>query len=173
VPLLVQVVFGLALVAAVAVAFSANVLGPGDLSAEEGTYLPKKLVNLGLVSVVQGDEAMNQVDRMHGLGIAMRDAYIAEYSLGSEKATVWVGIARDAAAATELLDRMVVTIADGNPVFSNLRKRDFSGQEVFQVDGPGGHHYFYASNMSSALVVWLTIDADDSASIMAQAIEFF
>ena len=178
VTLLAQVLFGLALVAAVAVAFGTNVLAPGDdqtgpppAGVEPGP--PAKLASLGLRSLVEGDEAMSQVDRMHGLGIAMTGAYIAEYALGSEKAIVWVGTAESAAAATDLLDRMVAAIADGGPVFGDLQKQSFSGQEVFQVEGPGGHHYFYVSSLSSELVVWLTIDAADSAYIMERAIKLF
>jgi hypothetical protein len=51
------------------------------------------------------------------------------------------------------MSAMTEGIVNGNPVFSNLKWLTIAGQEVFQVDGPGGEHFFYTSGERDQQVV--------------------
>jgi hypothetical protein len=133
---------------------------------------------LRLTGSVDGEEAMGQVNKLHGVDIELVSAYIAHYAGGNEGATVWVGTAENRLAASALLDKMLEGItASGKSGFSNLRKLNlaqaYTTAEIYQVDGPGGEHFFYLSGKTAERVVWLTVEASDSLSIIEQAIETY
>ncbi len=134
---------------------------------------PERLGNLHLVSTVEGPEALKGVSRLHGTDIGLTNAYIVEYAIGTERATVWVGNAESRDAAAGLTRRMVDSISEGGSVFNNLQRLIVTDLEVFQVDGPGGRHYFYNSGKQREAVVWLAIEADDPLPILKEAVKIF
>lgn len=164
--LLVPALLGIALAIAAGIALA-------TVSPREEAGAPLRLGSLYRSELVQGPPAKSYVDRIHGLGITLSDAYIATYSGGGDKVVAWVGTAGSHDDAARLLERMVVAIADGSPVYSNLQRHVFSGLEVYEVDGPGGRHFFYVSRRSGTLLVWLTIAAADPESALALALEEF
>ena len=155
--------------------FGQNVLGTAKPSG-----VPERLGTLELISAIEGSEALTQINRLHGTDIDLVSAYIAEYvhastpyHSGNERLTVWVGGVEDSAAAAELIRMMIEGIEKGDAGFSNLQRLTIAGHEVFRVDGPGGEHFFYNSEKSGERVVWLTVEADDTLSILGQVVETF
>lgn len=141
--------------------FGQNVLAP-----REQLHLPERLGTLQLVGSSAGPEAMARVDRLHGTDIQLTGAYIVEYADGNERLSVWVGEGASSDDAAELIRRMAVAIDEGDSGFGNLQKLTIVGHEVFQVNGPGGQHFFYQSARANKQVVWLIIDAADALPIV-------
>lgn len=148
--------------------FGQNVLAP-----REQHYVPEQLGTLQLVGSSAGPEAMAQVDRLHGTDIQLTSAYIVEYAHGNERLTVWVGEGASSDDAAGLIRRMVEAIAEGGSGFGKLQKLPMAGQEVFQVDGPGGQHFFYQSSRADKQVIWLIINGADALPILEQALQNF
>ena len=149
--------------------FGQNVLAP-----QKQAGVPERLGTLELVSIIEGSEALAQIEKLHGTDINLVEAQVATYARGStERITVWVSRAESSDAAVELTRMMVEGINRGNSVFSNLRRLTVSSHEVFQVDGPGGEHFFYNSREPRERVVWLAIEAGDTRLILEQVIKTF
>lgn len=132
--------------------------------------VPEQVAGLELESKVEGEAAIAQVSQLHGTGIPLQDAFIAKYAHGGSRVTAWVAKSSDAASATELTRRMIEGIKKGGSPFSNLRQQTVSGKQVYQVDGPGGRHYFYTYGER---VVWLTLEGSDYQSLLPVAVQAF
>jgi hypothetical protein len=145
--------------------FSFNILGSG-----QGTDNTDDLGTLQLVGKVQGEEALREIEQLHGLGIEMEDAYVVRYVRGNEKGTVWVGITSGRAAAADLTDRMRVAIEDGNEAFGEVQAVTVAGQDIYSVKGPGGDHFFYQSQRSAEEVVWLQTNAAEWLAFVRDAV---
>ncbi|MDP2659848.1 MAG: hypothetical protein Q8R28_03875, partial [Dehalococcoidia bacterium] len=166
---LVQLLVAVSLLALVWLSFGQNVLSP-----PEPVGAPEQFGGLRLTSSTTGPEALSRVNRLHGTEINLVSAYVAEYALSYQQGvTAWVGQAASPHAAAELLELMVAGISRGSTGFSGLQSLSVSGQTVFQVSGPGGEHYFYLAPEPGSRVIWLTITADDSRSILEQAVKTF
>lgn len=149
--------------------FGQNVLAP-----QKQASVPERLGALELISNIEGSEALAQIEKLHGNDFNLVDAQVAKYARGNtEQITVWVSKAESSDAAAELTKRMVESIDRGNSGFSNLRRLNIAEQEVFQVEGAGGKHFFYHSREDGERVVWLTIEAGDTMLILEQVIKTF
>ena len=147
--------------------FGQNVLAP-----QKQASVPERLGELELVSIIEGPEALAQIEKLHGTDINLVEAQVASYARGStERITVWVSRAESSDDAAELTRMMVEGINRGNSVFSNLQRLTVSSHEVFQVDGHGGEHFFYNSREPRERVVWLAIEAGDTRLILEQVIK--
>jgi hypothetical protein len=154
--------------AAVWFSFGQNVLTP-----QKQMSVPERLQTLELVNTIEGGEALSGISRLHGTDIKLETAYIAEYAVGTERATVWVGRAESRDAAADLTMRMIEGIEKGGSGFSNLQRLTVAGHEVFQVDGPGGEHFFYVSREQGERIVWLTVETADALPILEQTVKNF
>ena len=148
--------------------FGQNVLAP-----QKQPDVPEQLGNLKLVGSVEGSEALAQITELHGTNIEMVSAYIAEYVHGNERVSVWVGRTKSGSAGAALTERMLQAIEKGNSGFGNLQRLTIGDQEVFQVDGPGGEHFFYNSKEQQGKVVWLIVEATDALPILKEALKSF
>lgn len=154
--------------AVVWLSFGQNVLAP-----QKQTGVPEHLGTLELIGTIEDSEAMARIGRLHGTDINLASAYIAEYVHNNERVIVWVGRAESRDAATELTSKMVDAIEKGSSGFNNLQRLTIADHEVFQVDSPGGEHFFYNSREPRERVVWLTIEAADALPILEQVVKTF
>ena len=71
----------------------------------------------------------------------------------------------------------ILELVSSNSGFSNLKlltvTQGYHIHEVFQVEGPGGKHFFYHSRESRERIVWLSIESGDTMSILEQAVKTF
>ncbi len=148
--------------------FGQNVLAP-----QKQTGVPEHLGTLELIGTIEDSEAMARIGRLHGTDINLTSAYIAEYVHNNERVTIWVGSAETSDSAAELIMRMAEAIAKGNPGFSNLQRLSVADHEVFQVEGPGGKHFFYQSQKPRERIVWLTMEAINTMLILEQVVKTF
>ncbi len=150
--------------------FSRYVLAP-----QQSSTVPQYLGTLKLVSHEEGPEALADINRLHGTEISLKDAFIADYAApyGGKHMMVWVGEAGSRAAAEDLIDRMVKGISKGGSGFTNPRQVQVAGQEIWRADGPNGNFFFYISKEPADRVVWLTIEAEDSSSLLESALKVF
>lgn len=166
--LLIQLVIVAGFLAVLWFSFGQTVLAPA-----KQRVLPERLGHLEFVSMVQGQQAIERVARLHGMDIALVNAYIGQYGHQGEEATLWVGQAGSARDGEELLKRMIAGISKGGSPFHNLKQINIDGQEVYQVEGPGGQHLFYNSAQSGEKVVWLSVTGTDAASLIKQTVKMF
>ncbi len=116
---------------------------------QASTPAPGELAGYYLVGAVTGPEAIDDIDRLHGTGIEIVDAWIGRYQ---GDGGVWVSRASDEAKAQELLDDMVSNIQDGGSPFSGLTRQEFQGMPVYAVRDARQVHYFY---LQETQVVWV------------------
>ncbi len=119
--------------------------------------IPENLGSLKLTGSELGKDALNEFAQLHGQGFDLVNGYRGDYSDGTATATLWVGQAKDAATAQKLTQEMADKISAGNAMFTNLRSLDISDRTIYEVDGQGQLHFFYASNDK---IVWLAADSN-------------
>ncbi len=143
--------------------------GPSDSSitivpaplTKEG--IPAKLGSLTLTKTMQGADALTELTQMHGGGFDLKGGYRADYAGDGSEATLWVGQAKDAAAAQAMADAMAQKIGAGNPTFSDLQTLNIGGRKLYTVQGQDQQHFFYAVNDK---IVWLAADPDQAADAL-------
>lgn len=119
--------------------------------------IPTKIGTLSLQNSQVGKDALSEFESMHGSSLGLKTGYRADYADGSAKATLWVGQAQSVDSAQTLVKEMADKIGAGNAMFSNLRPLNISGRTIYEVDGLGQLHFFYAANDK---IVWLASDPD-------------
>ncbi len=165
-----QLVILLAVLGLVGFGFSKYVLAPPSTATA-----PQYVGQLKLASFVEGEEAMSQINKLHGTSISLENAFIAEYQppYGGEHLMVWVGEAGSEQAADDLINRMVESINRGGAAFTSPRQVKVAGHDVWQVDGTGGQFYFYKSQQPGDRVVWLSIEGKGGAALLERAVKAF
>jgi hypothetical protein len=167
-----QVMIFAALLGLVGYGFSRFVLSP----AQSSSGVPQFVGALGLINSVEGKEALTEINKLHGTGISLTSAYIADYEgrYGGTHMKVWAGEAGSPDAAEALITQMVNGINRGGSPFSSPKKVKIAGHEVWQADGAGGSFFFYRSGDPSDRVVWLTINGGgDPLSLVESALRTF
>ncbi|MBI5034808.1 MAG: hypothetical protein HZB51_30155 [Chloroflexi bacterium] len=125
--------------------------------------VPAKLGALTLTQSQTGAYALAEFAQLHGKGFDLSGGYRADYAEGNGKATLWVGQAKDASSAQAMLDAMAQKIGPSNAMFQNLQSLDISGRTLYEADGQGQKHFFYAVNDK---IVWLAADPAQAASVL-------
>lgn len=119
--------------------------------------IPTEIGTMSLQKSQVGKDALNEFESMHGSGFDLKTGYRADYGNGAAKATLWVGQAQSADSAQSLTKDMADKIGAGNAMFTNLRTLNISGRTIYEVEGLGQLHFFYAADDK---IVWLASDAD-------------
>ncbi len=122
--------------------------------------IPEAVSSLPLKNTEMGKQALDEFAKMHGDGFDLVNGYRADYSDGTNNATLYVGQAKDAATATKLASDMADKINAGNPMFTNLQELNISNRNIYEVSGQGQLHFFYAVNDK---LVWLAVDSANAA----------
>jgi hypothetical protein len=125
--------------------------------------VPEQIGTLTLKTWTRGKDALAEFEAMHGKSFDLKDGYRADYVDGSASATLWVGQAQSADAAQTLAQEMADQIKAGNPMFTNLQELSIANRTLYEVNGQGQLHFFYASNDK---LVWLATDSDHAADAL-------
>lgn len=132
--------------------------------------IPHKVGDFDLVGLSTGEEAISNISRLHGTGIDIVDAYIAEYANPAGDAFVlWVSESRDEEEATMLFDVMDEKMPN-SPMFQNRAEVTFAGQRVIYVTGAGMENYYWATGLIN---YWVGIHQGDDEQIMNLVIDNF
>jgi hypothetical protein len=119
--------------------------------------IPTQIGTLTLNKSQLGKDTLSEFESMHGSSFNLKTGYRADYGDGTAKATLWVGQAQSADSAQTLVKEMADKIGSGNAMFSNLQALNISGRTIYEVEGLGQLHFFYAANDK---IVWLASDPD-------------
>jgi hypothetical protein len=117
--------------------------------------IPTQIGTMTLKSSQIGKDALSEFEAMHGSSFDLKTGYRADYVDNTAKATLWVGQAQTADAAGTLVKDMANKIGSGNAMFSNLQSLNISGRTIYEVEGLGQLHFFYATDDK---IVWLASD---------------
>lgn|GEM_PF-919593 len=117
--------------------------------------LPDSLAGLALVRHVEGDEASEFINRLHGKGVTPESNVVGFYQGEAGKATVYLSTYRQTEHANDAYNRMARLIEGGNPVFGHFRTVEVESRAVAFCLGLGRAHYFFASE---ANLYWLEVD---------------
>lgn len=120
--------------------------------AEPETRAPSHIGDMRRTGLVTGEEAIKQTQSMHIGDIGIKDGYVADYQAGTEKLTLWVGVAGSQSDAQRLLERMASAIGAGGTPFARPTQVAAGGRQVFVTSGAGGVNYFFQEARS---VVWV------------------
>ncbi|RMF88078.1 MAG: hypothetical protein D6736_11470 [Nitrospinota bacterium] len=116
---------------------------------------PPALGTLRLVHALQGEEALQVINRLHGKEVAGEESYIAHYEKEGAVAMLYVSQASSAEQATRQVENMAERIKQGNTPFYHLKVLQREGTPVYSALGQGQIHYFYRRE---ATVIWLAVD---------------
>ncbi len=125
--------------------------------------IPAKLGSLTLTKTTEGAGALSELTQMHGASLDLVGGYRADYAGEGSRATLWVGQAKDSAAAQAMADTMAQKIGSGNPVFSDLQTLNIGERKLYTATGQDQQHFFYAVNDK---IVWLAADPDQAPDML-------
>lgn len=134
-------------------------------SQQETTPAPGQLAGYYLDQVMSGQEAIAEIDALHGEDIPVVEAWVAHYQ---GNGTVWAARATDTEQAIQLLDRMVRGIQQGTSPFSGLAQKRFKGLSVYTVTDGRQTHFFY---QQGDRVVWLATPRGAEDAFLSAALE--
>jgi hypothetical protein len=119
-----------------------------------GDVLPQSIGSLRLERIQSGEEARQEIDRLHGKQIDFRRGYVGTY--GNGRATLWISEYDSEGEAAEGIGKMaqrIQTSKKGN--FWHFREMSIQGVAVYFVVGMGQAHYFF---QKGERVIWLAVD---------------
>jgi hypothetical protein len=125
--------------------------------------IPAKLGSLALTKTTQGPDALSELSKMHGVTFNLTGGYRADYAGDGSQATLWVGQAKDAAAAQSMVDTMAQKIGAGNTAFTDFQTLNIGDRKLYAATGQDQQHFFYAVNDK---VVWLATDPEQGADVL-------
>lgn len=115
------------------------------------------LEGLEQVRLVTGDEAINAINRLHGMPIDVVRGFIAYYEGVHDKATIWLSEATSEDLAKRQIEVMMDRMKKSTrSPFSHYRLLDANGVRVIGFDGMGQVHYVFRDNQ---WVYWISADA--------------
>lgn len=115
------------------------------------------LEGLEQVRLVTGDEAINAINRLHGMPIDVVRGFIAYYEGLDDKATIWLSEATSENLAKRQIEVMIDRMKKSRrSPFSHYRLLDANGVSIIGFDGMGQVHYVFRENR---WVYWISADA--------------
>ncbi|NIS70319.1 MAG: hypothetical protein GTO12_15660 [Proteobacteria bacterium] len=149
------------------------ILGQNMLAQRQKATAPEQLGDLQLIGSYERFGAPVQISELLGDDIEIVRAYTAVYIGGNKRVIIWIGTAESSEAAAELVERMSQGVEKGGSGFETLQQLNIAGCKVVMVNGTSGEHFFYESSKQSKRIVWVTIEASDTLSILEQAVKSF
>jgi hypothetical protein len=176
---LIFVLVGLVLVLAVIAGLNIFSQGDGNLpvgSGEKaapgmslGSTVPHKLGGLDLVGLEAGQEAVDNISRLHGTKIDIIDGLVARYTGGNSDFILWVSESRDDEEARYLFEIMDEKMPS-SPMFKNRTEIDIAGRTVIYVTGAGMENYYWVEGTKN---YWVGIYAGDALELVSLVMENF
>ena len=133
-----------------------------------GNALPQSIGSLPLTQTKSGEEARQEIDRLHGKQLNYRKGYIGIYGEGDGKATLWVSEYDSEGAAVEAIEKMAHTMKEGKQkIFWHFMEMPMEGVMVYFVMGMGQAHYFYQKGIKA---IWLAVDPSQGKPAIREVI---
>jgi len=118
----------------------------------EEISVPEMIHEKKLTKLISGDEALKEIDKLHGLTVAPAKNIIAEYG-GDPKDLLYVSWYKEEDQARDAFISMISKMmkSEKGP-FSHVRALPDYEEKVFMSIGMGAIHYIY---YSSHYILWL------------------
>ena len=126
--------------------------------------LPLALGGLPLARIVDGNEAKEAVEALHGKPLPAVFHLIATYGDVGEATTLYVSRYTSSEAARSDLMRMAMKLAKGNAVFTPVQIGEMGSAARFRTSGLGLEHLFFRHD---SLLLWLQSPPSHTASVQA------
>ena len=136
-------------------------------SCTRAPFVPRfdpQIGNLKLVKLIEGEEAIEEINRLHGTTIQALRGFIAHYENARKKAVIWVSEAESEDMAQEQIEVMLRKMK-GSPrsPFGHYRDLDRKGLPVIAFEGLRQVHYVFRIG---EWVYWMDADAEHIDTIL-------
>jgi hypothetical protein len=131
--------------------------------------IPHELVALPLARLNTGQEALFEINQLHGRTFPLTAGAVGRYGMEDE-ATIWVAETADEAAAKEILLAMRDRISEGNSPFTPTSELQTGNRNIYMLDGLGQKHFYFQSRN---LIVWAAADTPLYERVVAQVLSFY
>jgi hypothetical protein len=133
--------------------------------------LPERIADLPLKQSLLGEEAIDEVSRLHGDDFALSSGAVGMYGT-DHSITLWVAGAPYQTMADWMLVAMREKIAkpSGNSPFSPVGERQDRSRTIYELDGMDQKHFYF---QSGKLIVWLAADPERAEEALTQTLEFY
>ena len=115
--------------------------------------VPQEIAGLPLTQPIAGQEAIENIQQLHGKEFPLVDGSVAIY--GDRSVILWVSDAGSISAAADLTELMRIRIAEGHSPFQELGNFELDDFVIYELEGMGQVHYYW---QSENLVLWLAVD---------------
>lgn len=132
-------------------------------------HLPSILADLPLARSNTGEQALQEIARLHGRTLEISTARTGTYG-AEDQIQLWVAQAPSTPAASQLLAAMASAIVEDRSPFTPLGDRQQGDRMVYELTGFGQLHYYF---QSADLLVWLAVDDTRSEETLRQVLEFY
>ncbi len=137
--------------------------------AEKGKPpVPPALGGLKLDHYLKGEEALREIERLHGKKINVKEGYVAHYEGGESKAMLYISRASSGSQEEGQVKRMAEGIRKGGTPFYHLKGSRQDGINLYSAIGLGQIHYFYRTGNK---VVWLAADPPVARSALSSLLK--
>jgi len=121
-----------------------------------GEPIPQSIGSLTLEKLQSGEEARQEIDRLHGKQISFQRGYIGTYEAKDGKAKIWVSEYASEGEAVEAIAIMARRLkASEQKNFWHFKEVPIQGVPVYFVVGMGQVHYFFKKGVKA---IWLAVD---------------
>jgi hypothetical protein len=146
--------------------FALSVLLPTCFSSD--VPLPLSIGTLRLEKVQSGEEARQEIDRLHGKQIVYQRGYIGFYGAENGSGQLWLTEHGSEREATEVVERMARGMTQGKQQsFWHFRQIVVQEQKVYFAIGMGKSHYFFPKGNR---VIWLAVDPQLATGAIRDAV---
>ncbi len=148
----------------IAIFLTALVLLLAGYGGAVGAEPPKSLGDLKLLHALQGKDALQEINRLHGKDVGARGGYVAHYEKERAVAMLYLAQASSTAQAAGQLKQMSDRIERGESPFYHHKTSKQGEIALHSALGQGQIHYFYQRDSS---VLWLAVDAPVAKQTLA------
>ncbi|MFA5891338.1 MAG: hypothetical protein WDA27_10405 [Actinomycetota bacterium] len=141
--------------------------GHSDPSEALMQALPRTLAGQSLADLSTGEDALQQVGRMHGKNLEITGAIVATYGASKDGATLWIASVGSASAARTMRDQMVKGMTQSKTPFETPWKVP-GEDEVWATADARQAHYFFASGLT---VWWVASDKSNAVAALADTLK--
>jgi hypothetical protein len=132
--------------------------------------IPNQIGTYSLFSKLDGNEAMQQISKLHGKDIKIQNAYILEYRNESqESAIVWISESPNANEAKKLFERMN-RLMDRSNMYTNHHLVEIGGSSLDYVFGMDRDNYYY---QKSSRLIWISVSLDKNQEFIKKWLKAF
>jgi len=122
----------------------------------KGEPIPQSIGSLTLEKLQSGEEARQEIDRLHGKQISFQRGYIGTYEGKDGKAKIWVSEYASEGEGVEAIEIMARRLkASEQKNFWHFKEISIEGVPVYFVVGMGQAHYFFQKGVKA---IWLAVD---------------